>query len=69
MMHFMLIFIHAIYIIQGRWIEAEDVIKTSARYAYYYAKCILKDRWIKAEEVIKIDKYYWNDYKKHFKLC
>ena len=49
---------YAYYVIKGRWVEAEDTIKTDSCWAYYYARDIIKDRWFEAEDVIKTDPEY-----------
>ena len=55
---------YAVYVIKGRWHEAEDTIITSPKYAYYYAEDIIKDRWLEVEDIIKTDSCYWYYYKK-----
>ena len=47
-------YFYAKYIIEGRWTEGEEIIKTS-KYSCDYAKNVIKDRWIEAEEYIKKD--------------
>ena len=37
---------YAKYAIQGRWPEAEDVIKSSPEWAYWYANDVIKGRWL-----------------------
>ena len=49
---------YSINVIKGRWIEAENYIKTDTHYAYYYARDVIKGRWIEAEEYIKKDLCY-----------
>ena len=36
-------FLYTLYVIKGRWIEAEPYIKKDPQYAYYYAQYIIKD--------------------------
>ena len=42
-------------VIKGRWLEAEEVIKTDPEYSYWYSRDVIKGRWTEAEEVIKTD--------------
>ena len=42
---------HAMYVIKGRWPEAEETISTDPEWAYQYAHDI-KGRWPEAEETI-----------------
>ena len=46
---------YALYIIEGRFLEAEEYIKKDPDWACYYAKNVIKGRWIEAEEIIKND--------------
>ena len=52
---------YAAEVIQGRWIEGEPVILTSARYSYWYALDVIKGRWLEAEPIILTDANfsYW----------
>ena len=43
---------YAIWIIEGRWLEAEQVIMQDSEYAYRYARYIIGGRWPEAEPVI-----------------
>ena len=45
-------YFYAKYIIEGRWTEGEEIIKTS-KYSCDYAKNIIKGRWTEGEESIK----------------
>jgi len=54
--------IYARDVIKGRWIEAEDVIKTDPYYSYDYAREIIKGRWIEGEDTIKTDPYRAYEY-------
>ena len=47
------IYTYALDVIKGRWLEVEEVIKKSPRYAMIYARDIIKGRWLEGEEVIK----------------
>jgi hypothetical protein len=57
---------YALHVIKGRWIEAEEFIKTSPRYAYWYAQDVIKGRWEEAEEFIKTDPKYAYLYARDF---
>lgn len=48
-------YLYARFVIQGRWKEVEDVIKTDPYCAYEYALEVIKGRWIEAEPTIKTD--------------
>jgi len=50
------------------WPEAEPYIIKSPQEAYSYAKDVRKRRWPEAEPCIMTDSYFWNEYKKHFKI-
>ncbi len=52
---------YARFVIEGRWPEVEDIIKTNPESAYYYAKDVIKGRWPEAEDIIKTDSRsaYW----------
>jgi len=43
---------YALYVLQGRFPEAEFLISQNAIYAYLYAKYVLKDRFPEAEPLI-----------------
>jgi len=38
---------YAFHAIKGRWLEAEDTIRTDAEDAYWYARHVIKGRWPK----------------------
>ena len=59
---------YIIEILESRWIEAEPFIMKDPGCAHHYAKDILKSRWKEAEQYIKQNEYYWNKYKKRFKI-
>jgi len=49
-------------VIKGRWMEAEEVIKSDPGWACNYAKYAIRGRWIEAEEIIKKDPGYAYNY-------
>ena len=55
-------FYYAHYVIQGRWLEAEEVIKTDPEYACAYAQYVIKGRWHEAEDIIKTDSEWALEY-------
>jgi len=44
------------------------LIKTDAKYAYWYARDVIKDRWMEAEEVIKLSACFWTAYSHRFEI-
>jgi hypothetical protein len=46
---------YASEVLNSRWPEAEDVIKTDPMWAYSYAVKFVQARWPEAEDVIKTD--------------
>ncbi len=52
---------YAMYVMWGRWIEAEQYIMKDPRSAANYATDVMKERWLEAEPIIK-DSYWWDDY-------
>ena len=52
---------YAMYVMWGRWIEAEPYIMKDPRSAANYATDVMKERWLEAEPIIK-DSYWWDDY-------
>ena len=59
-------YLYALYIIGGRWIEAEPYIKNNSIDAFYYAKYVIKSRWKEAEANICKDNYWWSKYCREF---
>ena len=63
--------LYAQYVIKGRWIEAENIIATSAEWAFYYSYNVIGGRWgtsrakTEAEESIKKDPLYAYRYAKN----
>ena len=55
-------------VIKGRFPEGEYIIADSASHSYWYAKDVLKERFINGEKTIKNNKFFWNEYKEHFKI-
>ena len=58
---------YAIYVIKGRWPEAEPIIMKDPESAYKYAKDVIKGRWPEAEPFIKKNGYYTDYYNYHFR--
>jgi len=47
-------------VIKGRWLEAEDIIKTDPFRAYLYARDIIEGRWLEIEDTIAESEWaYW----------
>jgi hypothetical protein len=56
-------FPYARYIVKGRWIEGEDVLKTSSIHSCWYAQYVLHDRFPKGESTIRgYSGLIWGDY-------
>jgi hypothetical protein len=53
---------YAANILKGRWIEAENIIKRSARWSVTYARDVIGGRWEDAEKTIMKDPKYLADY-------
>jgi len=56
---------YVIDVIEGRWIEGEEIIKKDPGYAYKYAINVIKGRWIEGEEEIKKNPGYAYYYAKN----
>jgi hypothetical protein len=61
-------FFYAIYIINGRWPEAEPIIMKNPAVTFRYACDVIKGRWLEAELIIAEDQHLWDKYCKHFEL-
>ena len=46
------------FVIKGRWVEGEEIIKTDPEWAYCYAHDVIKGRWPEGEEIIKTSPEY-----------
>ena len=55
-------------VLKHPWSEAEPYIVKNSWFAILYARDVLKRRWPEAESYIKKDRFWWNNYKKAFKL-
>lgn len=53
---------YASNVLKSRWIEAEDLIKRSAKWSVVYAKDVIKGRWEDAEKTILKDPKYLAEY-------
>jgi hypothetical protein len=62
-------FHYALFVIKGRWPEAEPYIMKNRWAATYYAADVIKDRWLEVEPYIMEDRYYWNCYCVVFRIC
>lgn len=60
--------LYAMYVVEGRWYEAEPTIMKDPLCAYGYAKFIIKGRWLEAEPYIKENDWCWKDYCRVFKI-
>ena len=49
---------YAFNVIEGRWPEAEDIIRTDPKCAYGYALEIINGRWPEAENIIRTDPHW-----------
>ena len=57
---------YALYVLKGRFIEAEPYIMKSPYYAAMYARDIFKGRWVEAEFYIMKDVCSWDAYYRYF---
>lgn len=53
---------YAANVLKSRWIEAEEIIKRSAKWSVAYARDVIKGRWEEAEKTIAKDPKYLADY-------
>jgi len=61
-------YMYARHLRDREWPEAEPYIMTNANRASSYAMHVRKRRWPEAEPCIRNNSYFWNEYKKHFKI-
>jgi hypothetical protein len=55
---------YALYVIKGRWPEAEATIAKNPEWAYYYAANVIGGRWPEAEAAIANSDYKYMYLKK-----